>query len=83
MFLNVCFQNVSVPTAGMYSMQLISLDAILMLVAGMDIRCKGKSCKPSRHEASPNLPTREDLLATKANKRVGARPCLVSAVILR
>ncbi|XP_032687446.1 Golgi-specific brefeldin A-resistance guanine nucleotide exchange factor 1 [Odontomachus brunneus] len=62
-------KNVSVPTAGMYSMQLISLDAILMLVAGMEIRCKGKLCKPSRHEASPNLPTREDLLATKANKR--------------
>ncbi|XP_014484038.1 PREDICTED: Golgi-specific brefeldin A-resistance guanine nucleotide exchange factor 1 [Dinoponera quadriceps] len=62
-------KNVSVPTAGMYSMQFISLDAILMLVVGMEIRCKGKSCKPSRHEASLNLPTREDLLATKADKR--------------
>lgn len=60
---------------GMHSMQLISLDAIIMLIAGMEIRCTGckESCKPSRHEASLNLPTREDLLATQANKLVGAR----------
>lgn len=83
MFPNVSFQNVSIPTAGMYSIQLISLDAILMLVAGMEIRCKDKSYKPSRHQASPNLPTREVLLATKSNKRVGAPLRFVSAIISR
>ncbi|KYN33563.1 Golgi-specific brefeldin A-resistance guanine nucleotide exchange factor 1 [Trachymyrmex septentrionalis] len=65
-------KNVSLPmTTGMYTMQLISLDAIMMLIVGMEIRCKGckELCKPSRHEASSNLPTREDLLAIKANKR--------------
>lgn len=44
-----------------------------MLIAGMEIRCRGlckELCKPSRHEASSNLPTHEDLLAIKANKRV-------------
>jgi len=62
-------------TTGMHSMQLTSLDAIIMLIAGMEIRCKGckELCKPSRHEASPNLPTRKDLLAIKANKRVSTR----------
>lgn len=62
-------------TTSMYSMQLISLDAIIMLIAGMEIRCKGckELCKPSRHETSSNLPTREDLLAIKANKRVSNR----------
>lgn len=60
----------------MHSMQLISLDAIIMLIAGMEIRCKGckELCKPSRHEASSNLPTREELLAIKANKRVSTYP---------
>ncbi|XP_076161643.1 sec7 domain-containing protein garz isoform X2 [Ptiloglossa arizonensis] len=55
----------------MYSMQYISLDAIIMLISGMEIRCRGykELCKPSRHSASPNLPTREELLAIKANKR--------------
>ncbi|XP_025992136.2 Golgi-specific brefeldin A-resistance guanine nucleotide exchange factor 1 [Solenopsis invicta] len=65
-------KNVSVPMInGMHTMQLISLDAIIMLIVGMDIRCKGckELCKPSRHEASSTLPTREDLLATKTNKR--------------
>ncbi|KYM98687.1 Golgi-specific brefeldin A-resistance guanine nucleotide exchange factor 1 [Cyphomyrmex costatus] len=65
-------KNVSLPmTTGMHTMQLISLDAIMMLIIGMEIRCKGckELCKPSRHEASSNLPTREDLLAIKANKR--------------
>ncbi|XP_072748156.1 Golgi-specific brefeldin A-resistance guanine nucleotide exchange factor 1 [Anoplolepis gracilipes] len=65
-------KNVSIHmTTSMYSMQLISLDAIIMLIAGMEIRCKGckELCKPSRHETSSNLPTREDLFATKANKR--------------
>lgn len=62
-------------TTGMHTMQLISLDAIIMLIVGMEIRCKGckELCKPSRHEASSNLPTREDLLAIKASKRVGTR----------
>ncbi|XP_011646674.1 Golgi-specific brefeldin A-resistance guanine nucleotide exchange factor 1-like [Pogonomyrmex barbatus] len=63
-------KNVSLPiTNGMHTIQLISLDAIIMLIIGMKIRCKGELCKPSRHEASLNLPTREDLLAIKANKR--------------
>ncbi|KAL6262376.1 hypothetical protein P5V15_007465 [Pogonomyrmex californicus] len=63
-------KNVSLPmTNGMHTIQLISLDAIIMLINGMKIRCKGELCKPSRHEASLNLPTREDLLAIKANKR--------------
>lgn len=65
-------KNVSITiTTSMYSMQLISLDAIIMLIAGMEIRCKGckELCKPSRHDASLNLPTRENLLAIKANKR--------------
>lgn len=67
------FQNVSIAmTTGMHSMQLISLEAIIMLITGMEIRCKGckELCKPSRHIASTNLPTREDLLAIKTNKRV-------------
>ncbi|XP_011870032.1 PREDICTED: golgi-specific brefeldin A-resistance guanine nucleotide exchange factor 1 [Vollenhovia emeryi] len=65
-------KNVSLPMiTGMHTMQLISLDAIIMLIVGMEIRCKGckELCKPSRHEASSNLPTREDLLAIKSNKR--------------
>lgn len=65
-------KNVSLPmTTGMHTMQLISLEAIMMLIIGMEIRCKGckELCKPSRHEASSHLPTREDLLAIKANKR--------------
>ncbi|EFN64799.1 Golgi-specific brefeldin A-resistance guanine nucleotide exchange factor 1 [Camponotus floridanus] len=66
-------KNVSIPitTNNMYSMQLISLDAIIMLIVGMEIRCRGckELCKPSRHEASLNLPTHEDLLAIRANKR--------------
>ncbi|XP_024884450.1 Golgi-specific brefeldin A-resistance guanine nucleotide exchange factor 1 isoform X2 [Temnothorax curvispinosus] len=65
-------KNVSLPmTNGMHTMQLISLDAIMMLIVGMEIRCKGckELCKPSRHEASSNLPTREDLLDIKSNKR--------------
>lgn len=67
-------------TNGMHTMQLISLDAIMMLIIGMEIRCKGckELCKPSRHEASLNLPTREDLLAIKANKRVNIRSSLIS-----
>lgn len=59
----------------MHNMQFISLDAIFTLVSGMEIRCKGykELCKPSRHSASVNLPTREELLGTKAKKRVGSR----------
>ncbi|KAL6262377.1 hypothetical protein P5V15_007466 [Pogonomyrmex californicus] len=63
-------KNISLPmTNGTHTIQLISLDAIIMLINGMEIRCKGELCKPSRHEASLNLPTREDLLVIKANKR--------------
>nr|XP_033335671.1 Golgi-specific brefeldin A-resistance guanine nucleotide exchange factor 1 [Megalopta genalis] len=64
-------KNASAFMGTMYSMQFISLDAIIMLVSGMEVRCKGYKdlCKPSRHGASPNLPTREELLAIKANKR--------------
>lgn len=77
----IAFQNVSIAmTTGMHSMQLISLEAIIMLITGMEIRCKGckELCKPSRHEGSANLPTREDLLAIKADKRVSIRfPCVL------
>lgn len=78
------FQNVSIPSTGMHSTQLISLDAIIMLVAGMEIRCTGckESCKPSRHEASQGLPTREDLLAIKADKRVGSSLLLLFYVTI-
>ncbi|KAL0099604.1 hypothetical protein PUN28_019787 [Cardiocondyla obscurior] len=65
-------KNVSLPmTTGMHTIQLISLDAIIMLIVGMEIRFKGRKelCKLSRHEASLNLPTRENLLAIKSNKR--------------
>ncbi|XP_043262335.1 Golgi-specific brefeldin A-resistance guanine nucleotide exchange factor 1 isoform X1 [Colletes gigas] len=64
-------KNASALMGNMYNMQFISLDAIIMLISGMEIRCKGykELCKPSRHSASPNLPTREELLAIKANKR--------------
>ncbi|OAD60695.1 Golgi-specific brefeldin A-resistance guanine nucleotide exchange factor 1 [Eufriesea mexicana] len=53
------------------NMQFVSLDAIFTLISEMEIRCKGykELCKPSRHSASANLPTREELLAIKANKR--------------
>ncbi|XP_015114906.1 Golgi-specific brefeldin A-resistance guanine nucleotide exchange factor 1 [Diachasma alloeum] len=55
----------------MYSMQFISLDAIIQLIGGIEARCKGYKdlCKPSRHSASANLPSREQLMMTKANKR--------------
>ncbi|XP_031833133.2 sec7 domain-containing protein garz [Nomia melanderi] len=64
-------KNASAIMGSMYSMQFISLDAIIMLISGMEIRCKGykELCKPSRHSASANLPTREELLAIKSNKR--------------
>ncbi|XP_076241109.1 sec7 domain-containing protein garz [Calliopsis andreniformis] len=64
-------KNASALMGNMHSMQFISLDAIFMLISGMEIRCKGykELCKPSRHNASPNLPTREELLGIKANKR--------------
>lgn len=71
-------------TNGMHTMQLISLDAIMMLIVGMEIRCKGckELCKPSRHEASSNLPTREDLLAIKVNKRVSIHFPFISDVTM-
>lgn len=64
-------KNASALMGNMHNMQFISLDAIFILITGMEIRCKGykELCKPSRHSASPNLPTREELLAIKTNKR--------------
>ncbi|XP_063985366.1 Golgi-specific brefeldin A-resistance guanine nucleotide exchange factor 1 [Diachasmimorpha longicaudata] len=55
----------------MYSMQFISLDAIIQLIGGIEARCKGYKdlCKSSRHSASADLPSREQLMITKANKR--------------
>lgn len=55
----------------MYSIQLISLDAIIQLIGDIEARCKGYKdlCKPSRHLASSKLPSREELMITKANKR--------------
>lgn len=43
-----------------------------MLIEGIESRCKGveEQRKTPRHPPSLNLPTREELLATKANKRV-------------
>lgn len=53
-------------------MQFISLDAIFALIAGIEARCKGYTdmLKPSRHSALPNLPSRDELMDTKAKKRV-------------
>lgn len=64
-------KNASALMGNMQNMQFVSLDAIFTLISGMEIRCKGykELCKPSRHDASPNLPTREELLSIKANKR--------------
>ncbi|XP_034180833.2 sec7 domain-containing protein garz [Osmia lignaria lignaria] len=64
-------KNASALMGNMHNMQFISLDAIIALITGMEIRCKGykELCKPSRHNASPNLPSREELLSIKANKR--------------
>lgn len=64
-------KNASTLTGNMYSIQFISLDAIIMLVAGIEARCRGFKdlCKPSRHIASKNLPTKEELMNAKANKR--------------
>ncbi|XP_012270062.1 Golgi-specific brefeldin A-resistance guanine nucleotide exchange factor 1 isoform X2 [Orussus abietinus] len=64
-------KNASAVTGSMYSVQLVSLEALLMLISGMEARCKGykDNRRTSRHSASENLPTREELLVTKANKR--------------
>ncbi|KAK0166292.1 hypothetical protein PV328_004726 [Microctonus aethiopoides] len=64
-------KNATALMGSMYSIQFISLDAIIMLIAGIEARCKGYKdlCKPSRHSASPNLPSRDELLTAKANKR--------------
>ncbi|XP_017767139.1 PREDICTED: Golgi-specific brefeldin A-resistance guanine nucleotide exchange factor 1 [Eufriesea mexicana] len=64
-------KNASALMGNMQNMQFVSLDAIFTLISEMEIRCKGykELCKPSRHSASANLPTREELLAIKANKR--------------
>lgn len=67
-------QNASAFMGSMYSLQFISLDAIFMLINGMEVHCKGYKdlCKTSRHLPSEKLPSREQLLVTKANKRVSA-----------
>lgn len=64
-------KNASALLGSMYSIQIISLEAIIGLVAGIEARCKGYRdlCKPSRHQNNDRLPTREELMATKANKR--------------
>ncbi|XP_012252835.2 Golgi-specific brefeldin A-resistance guanine nucleotide exchange factor 1 isoform X2 [Athalia rosae] len=64
-------KNASALSAGIHSMQLISLDALIMLIEGIESRCKGveEQRKAPRHPPSHNLPNREELLATKANKR--------------
>ncbi|KAK2588991.1 hypothetical protein KPH14_001840 [Odynerus spinipes] len=64
-------KNASALMGNMYNMQFISLDAIFTLISGMEMRCKGNKelRKPSRHDTSLNLPSREELLAIKTNKR--------------
>lgn len=64
-------KNASAVSGGMHSMQFISLDALIMLIEGIESRCKGieEQRKAPRHSPSENLPTRDELLATKANKR--------------
>ncbi|XP_015172335.1 PREDICTED: Golgi-specific brefeldin A-resistance guanine nucleotide exchange factor 1 [Polistes dominula] len=63
-------KNASALMGEMHSMQFISLDAIFMLISGIEIRCKGykELCKSSRHNYSQNLPTKEELLTRKTNK---------------
>ena len=64
-------KNASALLGSMYSIQFISLEAIISLVVGIEARCKGYRdiCKPSRHQTSATLPTRDELLVTKASKR--------------
>ncbi|XP_034951893.1 Golgi-specific brefeldin A-resistance guanine nucleotide exchange factor 1 [Chelonus insularis] len=64
-------KNASALMGSMYSIQFISLDAIIILVAEIEARCKGYAnyCKPSRHSASPVLPTVQELKLAKTNKR--------------
>lgn len=64
-------KNASALMGNMYSIQFISLEAIISLVVGIEARCKGYRdlCKPSRHQNSAPLPTRSELLSTKASKR--------------
>ncbi|XP_046623685.1 Golgi-specific brefeldin A-resistance guanine nucleotide exchange factor 1 [Neodiprion virginianus] len=64
-------KNASTVSGSMHSILLISLDALIMLIDGIESRCKGveEQRRISRHLPSLNLPTRDELLATKANKR--------------
>ncbi|XP_043279451.1 Golgi-specific brefeldin A-resistance guanine nucleotide exchange factor 1 [Venturia canescens] len=64
-------KNASALMGSMYSIQFISLEAIISLVVGIEARCKGYRdlCKPSRHQNTEPLPTRSELLSTKASKR--------------
>ncbi|KAF7995834.1 hypothetical protein HCN44_006941 [Aphidius gifuensis] len=56
----------------MYSLQFISLDAIILLINGIEARCKGlhKLCKQSRHSTSSILPSRDELINIKTKKRL-------------
>ncbi|XP_008550800.1 Golgi-specific brefeldin A-resistance guanine nucleotide exchange factor 1 isoform X1 [Microplitis demolitor] len=64
-------KNASALMGSMHSIQFVALDAIIMLVAGIEARCKGYKdlYKPARHDPSPSLPTIDDLKVAKTNKR--------------
>ncbi|XP_044591772.1 Golgi-specific brefeldin A-resistance guanine nucleotide exchange factor 1 isoform X3 [Cotesia glomerata] len=64
-------KNASALMGNMHSIQFVALDAIIMLIAGIEARCKGYKdlYKPARHDPSPVLPTVEDLKLAKTNKR--------------
>lgn len=63
--------NACAAVDNMNSIQNMSLDAIIMLVTDIETKfCDFKDqYKLSRHISSPNLPTREELITTKANKQ--------------
>lgn len=55
----------------MYSMQFISLDAILSFITDVEERCNNQLVQKSlKQKTSKNLPYLEELLETKAKKRV-------------
>ncbi|XP_066598661.1 Golgi-specific brefeldin A-resistance guanine nucleotide exchange factor 1 [Prorops nasuta] len=68
-------KNASAFIGNMYSMQFISLDAIIMLISDMEAickrfeRCNTQEFKSCRHLPSSNLPMREEFQTIKANKR--------------
>lgn len=65
-------KNASALMGVMYSLQFISLDAIMLLITGIESRCRGlnKLSRQSRHSISFNLPTRDELLKIKTKKRL-------------